>query len=370
MKIKLNTNDFSNLLTTVLPAISTRSTLPSLSHFLIDADKDKIKVYATDLEIGIESSISSKEIEKEGALTIPARNLTDIIRVIDSDSVTLNKVKEGKVEISSDDSNTKFNIVCGESEDYPGFPEMKEDRLISIDAKSLKEGIEKTLPSVSKDESRYILCGIYFENDGKELKMVSTDGRRLSYYKGKVKGNSSKFKAIIPTKAINVLEKTLTDEDESVKISINSSENQIYFSFGNTIIYSRLIEGDYPNYGQVIPENTTKNIIVGTEEVLNATKKMIAATVERTTPVKFLFRSNKAVISLQAADGSGTSTIPVQYKGDEIEIAFNPEFIINALRVVRSDKVKIGLTTPINPGKIAPESDTELYIGVIMPMRP
>ncbi|MFC2061083.1 DNA polymerase III subunit beta [Elusimicrobiota bacterium] len=369
MKLKLNTGEFSNLISIVLPAISNRSTLPSLSHFLIDASKDSVKLCATDLEIGIESSLKTK-IEKSGSATIPARNLADIVRVIDSEEFTFNKIKEGTFELSSFDGNTKFNIIGGDSEDYPGFPEIKEDKSIVMDIAKFKEGIEKTIFSVSKDESRYILCGIYFEVNGKELKMISTDGRRLSYFNSPIKEGSSKFTAIIPTKAINVLDKTLTDEYKDVKISLSSSENQIYFSFGNTVLFSRLIEGDYPNYSQVIPKDTSKNVKIQTNEILNATRKMLAATTERTTPVKFIFKDNKAVISLHASDGSGTSTIPIEYSGEEIEMAFNPEFIINTLKVIKSDKIKFGLTTPINPGKISPESKDESYIGVIMPMRP
>ncbi|MFC2048981.1 DNA polymerase III subunit beta [Elusimicrobiota bacterium] len=369
MKIKLNSNNFLDLLTTVLPAVSNRSTLPSLSHFLINAESNFLKIYATDLEIGIESLLKTN-IEKEGKLTIPAKNLTDIIRVIDSEYITLQKINNNKYEISSDDGFTKFNVLCGNVEDYPEFPGVKEDKNLIINTNNLKQGIEKTIFSVSRDESRYILCGLYFENDGKNLRIVSTDGRRLSFYESPILESSNKFKAIIPTKAINILDKLLTDDIETIKISLSASENQIYFSLGNTIIYSRLIEGDYPNYDQVIPENPNKQIKVNTIDILNATKKVMAATIEKSTPVKYIFKNNKSIISLEASDGSGKSTIPVDYNGDEIEMAFNPEFMINTMKAIKSEKLIIELTSPINPGKFMPDSSKEKYVGVIMPMRP
>jgi len=370
MKLKLKTSEFSELLGTVIPAVSTRNTLPTLSHFLIEAEKDRVKVYATDLEIGIESAIETA-VEKDGSATIPARNLSDMVKVLDSEEFNFNKISESQYEISTPDRNTTFNVIGGEKEEFPVLPEVKEEKSVELKVSDLKEGIAKTIFSVSKDESRYVLCGIFFETDGEKFNLVSTDGRRLSFYENKVGSGGSKFKAIIPTKAVNVLERSLTDGDDTVKVGISASENQIYFTFGNTVIYSRMIEGDYPNYSQVIPDKPTKNIVVETEKILNATRKMLAVTTERAMAVKYKFNKNTAVISVNAPDtGSGTSTIPVEYAGDEIEIAFNPDFLINALKVIGSEKIKLGLTTPINPGKITPESKNEKYIGVIMPMRP
>ncbi|NLB35255.1 MAG: hypothetical protein GX817_05515, partial [Elusimicrobia bacterium] len=134
---------------------------------------------------------------------------------------------------------------------------------------------------------------------------------------------------------------------------------------------SRMIEGDYPNYLQVIPDKPTKTILVNTEALLGATRKMMAVTPEKFVAVKYKFQNNQAILSVVAPDtGSGTSTLDVDYNGEEIEIAFNPDFLINALKAIKSERVSIGLTTPINPGKITPESEDEKYIGVIMPMRP
>lgn len=369
MKLKLKTEEFSNLLATVLPAVSIRSTLPTLSHFLIDAKDGKVSVYATDLEIGIESSIST-DIEKEGSVTVPARNLTEMIKVLDSKEFTFQKVSDSQFKIFTSDGNTTFNIIGGEKEEFPVLPKIKKEKSVELKSCKIKEGIEKTISSISKDESRYVLCGIFFECKGDKFKMVSTDGRRLSFYQDKISKKIDDFSAIIPSKAINVLDRTITYSEEPVKISISTSENQIYFSFGNTVIYSRMIEGEYPSYNQVIPERSTKNIIIETQKIIDATKKMLAVTMERAGAVNYKFKSNKAVISVTDPEtGSGTSTIPVQYDGEEIEIAFNPEFLINALKVVKSEKIKLGLTTSINSGKITTLSDDEDYVAVIMPMR-
>lgn len=370
MKFKLKTNDFSRVLSTVLPAVSTRSTLPNLSHFLIDAENKGLKVYATDLEIGIQASIKT-ETEKQGSATIPARNLTDIINVIGADDFILQEVSSSHFKISTPEQDTVFNVIGGKKDEFPVIPEVKEDKSVNISAEKLKEGMEKTISSVSRDESRYVLCGIFFESDGKELKMVSTDGRRLSFFKTEINGQGDEFKAIVPSKAVNVLERTLHDTDKKVKISLSSTDNQIYFSFDDTVIYSRIIEGDYPNYNQVIPDKPKNTITADTRQLMAATRKMMAVTTERSMAVKYSFSKNKAVISVKAPDtGSGTSTIPIEYNGDEIEIAFNPEYMINNLKVIKSEKIKLGLSTSINPGRIMPDSKDENYVGVIMPMRP
>ncbi len=369
MKLKLNTQNFLELLTTVIPAVSERSTLPILSHFLIEAENNKIKVYANDLEIGIESSMQTT-VNKEGSATIPAKNLVNIMRVIDTEECNFEKINNNQFELSTENKNTTFNIIGREKEEFPVLPDLKEEKSIIIKAEKLKESIEKTSFSVSKDESRYVLCGIYMEINSSEFKMVSTDGRRLSFYKEKIEGLKDSINAIIPTKAINVLDRAITDGKEDVKISISSNNNQINFSLGDTIIYSRLIEGDYPNYSQVIPEKSTKVVHAKTEDILNATRKMIAVSSERPMVVKYKFKDNTAIVSTGPTEtGSGTSRVPVKYSGDEIEIAFNPEFIISALKAVKSEEIKIGLTTPINSCKITPVSEKENYIGVIMPMR-
>lgn len=369
MKLKLKTQDFLNLLTKVIPAVSERSTLPILSYFLIEAENNKVKVYANDLEIGIESSIKTT-VDKEGSAIIPAKNLLNIVKVIDTSECSFKKLDDNRFELSNEDGSTTFNINGRDKEEFPVLPDLKEERSVVLKAKKLKEGIEKTIFSVSKDESRYVLCGIYLEIDSEEFKMISTDGRRLSFFKGEIEGSHDNFSAIIPTKAINVVDKTIIDDNEDIKISISSNDNQMYFSTGNTVIYSRLIEGDYPNYNQVIPEKPTKTVIAETEEILNATRKMIAITSEKSLAVKCKFKNNIAVISTGPTEvGSGTSTIPVKYSGEEIEMAFNPEFIINTLRVIKSKNIKLSLTTPINPCKITPESKDENYTGVIMPMR-
>ncbi len=370
MKFTANTAQFSELLTGVLPAVSTRSTLPSLSHFLVEAKSGNVSIYATDLEIGIESSIETN-VEKEGAATLPARRLTDIVGVIETEDFALAQTTESQCEIKSTDNKTKFKVMAGEREEFPVIPELKEDISVEIDVERLKEGIEKTIFSVSRDESRYVLCGIFLESDGENLNMISTDGRRLSMFKTKLEGNSKKFKAIVPTKATSILDRALAGDEGKVKINICDKENQIYFSFGSTVIYSRLIEGDYPNYNQVIPEKSTRTVTVETEAIYKATRQMTAVTTKSSLAVKYKFAKNKAVVSVNAPEiGSGTSSIDVEYGGDEIEISFNPEYVINMLKVIKSQKMNIDMTTAINPGKFTPASEDESYTGVIMPMRP
>ncbi|MGM0568312.1 MAG: DNA polymerase III subunit beta [Elusimicrobiota bacterium] len=369
MKFKANTKELSELLSNVLPAISMRNTLPALSHFLVEAKDNTLSVYGTDLEIGIKSSIETK-VEEEGEITMPAKKLTDIINVIDTQEISISKVTETECEITAADDSTRFKIMAGDTEEFPILPNLNEDISIEIQVSQLKEGIEKTIFSVSKDESRYVLCGILFESDGENFNMISTDGRRLSMFKSKLGREERKFKAIVPTKATSILERALQKNGDKVKININYKENQIYFTFGRTIIYSRLIEGDYPNYNQVIPDKSNKTIRIATEDMHKATRQMTAVTTRTSLAVKYNFAKDKAVVSVNSPEvGSGICTVPAKNSGDEIEISFNPDFILNILKVIQSEAVDLKLTTSINPGKIIPVSEEESYIGVVMPMR-
>ncbi|MGM0441850.1 MAG: DNA polymerase III subunit beta [Elusimicrobiota bacterium] len=369
MKLNLKTEKFVDLLSTVLPAVSSKSNLPSLSLFHITAEDDSIQVYGTDLDIGIVSSMKT-DVEKEGVVALPARQLFDMTKMIDTEKCFIKKITDNEYELSGENKNTTYTITAGNAEEFPSIPDIEKVKKTAVDTQTLCEGIDKTIISVSKDESRFILCGIYFQCKKNKLKMVSTDGRKLSYFEKELDQTGDEIQAIIPTNAINVLRKIATSDKDEVKVSLSSSENKISMQVGNTTIYSRLIEGDYPNYNQVIPEKQDKNIVLNTDQLLSATKKMLAVKSMGTEPVKYKFSDNKLVISLSATEGTGTSSIPVEYKGEEIEISFNPDFIINILKVINSDKIKLSLTSPINPGKITPESSDENYIGVIMPMRP
>ncbi len=369
MKLNLKTKKFVDLLSTVLPAVSSKSNLPSLSLFHITAKENNIQVYGTDLDIGIVSSMDT-DVQKEGVVALPARQLFDMTKMIDTENCFIKKITDNEYELSGEDKTTTYTIAAGNAEEFPSVPDIEKVKKTVIDTQILCEGIDKTIISVSKDESRFILCGIYFQCIKNKLKMVSTDGRKLSYYEEKLSKKGDEIQAIIPTNAINVLRKIIDSEEQEVKVSLSSSENKISMQVGNTTIYSRLIEGDYPNYNQVIPDKQDKNIVLNTKELLLATKKMLAVKSMGTEPVKYKFGKNKVVISLSATEGSGTSSVPVKYNGEEIEISFNPDFIINILKVINSKKMKLSLTSPINPGKITPISKKENYIGVIMPMRP
>lgn len=358
---------------TVQAVVGTKSTLPVLANVLLEAKGKKMDMTATDLEVGVRCSINVEVLEP-GAITVPARTLSEVVRELPSEEVKIRVDEKSRVEINS--GQAMFNLMGLPKEDYPALPKFKTDGEFFIERDLLSEMINKTIFSVSRDETRYVLCGIYFEVEKGKIKMVSTDGRRLSYISEEIGIDKKReAKVIIPTKAVNELNRILTqvgtreqaEEDGKVKISIE--ENQISFMTDEIVLISRLIEGHFPNYEQVIPKTSNIKLKIRTEQLLEATRRVALLTTEKSNSVKYSFKKNKLIISANTEGlGEARDVVEIDYAGEEMEIAYNPQFLSDVLRNIGSDEVFLELTNSLNPCLIRPTTGED-YISIVMPMR-
>ncbi len=368
MQIVCSKSELLKGIQTVQSAVSTKSTLPVLSNILLETKTNQLKLASTDLEVGVRCMIKA-EVVKEGALTVPAKTFSDFIRTLEDSQ---------EIKISTEDS-TRMEIRCGKTrcvllglpkEDFPVLPEFPEENSISIEAKALQEMIKKTSYSVSTDETRYILNGIYFILDKGTVKMVATDGRRLAFISRVVADKKLSVSAIIPSKAIREIERLLVAEGTGVDaVRMSITENQVAFKIGDTVIISRLIEGHFPNYDQVIPKSSEVKIQISTKDLLTMTQRAALGSGERGGAIRFALEKGrlKATGSAQGRV-EVEDEIPVDFSGTPIEIAFNPMFVLDVLKNVESTQVFLELTSSLNPGVFRPVGDDQA-LSVIMPMR-
>lgn len=351
----------------VQSAVSSKSTLPVLSNILLETRTNQLKLASTDLEVGVRCLIKA-EVVKEGALTIPAKTFSDFVRTLD---------ETHEIKITTEDT-TRMEIRCGKTrcvllglpkEDFPVLPEFPDDNAIVMEAKTLLEMIKKSSYSVSTDETRYILNGIYFILDKGSAKMIATDGRRLAFVSRPIDDKKVTLSAIIPSKAIREVERLLAAEGASATVKVSITENQVAFKIGETVVISRLIEGHFPNYDQVIPKGTDVRVQVVTKDLLTMTQRAALGSGDRGGAVRFGLDKGRL-----KATGSAQGRVevedelPVEFNGRPLEIAFNPLFVLDVLKNVDSAQVVLEFTTALNPGVIRPVGDDQV-LSVIMPMR-
>jgi DNA polymerase-3 subunit beta len=362
MKFSVSKEKLLAGLQTVQNVVSTRTTLPILSNVLLQASEDHLRLTTTDLDVGVSGAITA-QIEKPGATTLPARRLATIVRELPAAEIL--------VEI---DSKNVASIRCGQSffkilglpeEEFPPLPKLNESRTFTISQQILRDALRKNSYAISTDETRYVLNGILFSFKENKLTLVATDGRRLALVDLEVEfPRSQEVDIIVPTKAVTELGRLLGDEGD-VRLSVD--ENQVAFQIGDTLLASKLIEGNYPNYRQVIPAEAKERITLERELFLNAVHRVSLLSSEKSNSVKLVFTKNNIEIAANTPDvGEAKESLAVAYKGREFSIAFNPEFLQAPLRVLTNDEVFLDLIDEMSPGVIKIQSP---FLYVLMPMR-
>jgi len=380
MEIKCAREDLLKGLNLVEAGISTKTTLPILSNILVQAERRKITLFSTDLEIGIKHSINGEIIEP-GEITIPAKKFTNIVRELSQETITIKTAKTGGKEET--EVENQVIITSGKAyfslmgippkDEFPPFPKYDSSKAVTISSDLLRKMVNLTSFAVSYDQTRYILNGVCFVGEKKDVKMIATDGRRLSYIKrAKAFSSPLTIEKIIPTKAINHLNHILSVPTKTEETEIIPDENQMVFKNGETILTTRLIEGNFPNYEQVIPGSFKMKVEIDREQLLQATRRAALLTDERNNSVKYLFRRKSLVVSSTTPDvGSAQDELSIDYTGEEITIAYNPTYVIDVLKNLTTPKVYLELTNPLSPGVIRPAElpEGEDYLYVVMPMR-
>jgi DNA polymerase-3 subunit beta len=360
MKFSISKEAFLDALQQVQHVVSNRATLPILSNVLIEAADGKLKLTTTDLDVGVSGSVDAT-IDKEGSTTLPVKRLVSIIRELPASEVEVSV--DGKNHASIKCGPSFFKIIgLGEDEFPPKFEESTE---FKIGQGVLHDAIKKTSYAISTDETRYVLNGIYVSfRDGKMI-FVATDGRRLAMVENDLEYPAShETDIIVPSKAVNELQRMLGGDGEAI---VKLSGNQISFEIGDSIIVSKLIEGNYPNYKQVIPGERKERVTINREEFLNTVRRVSLLTSESSNSVKLSFSKGSIDVQANSKDiGEAKEPVVADYDGEEFAIAFNPEFLMAPLKNLSEESVYLDLIDGMSPGVIRIDGS---FLYVIMPMR-
>lgn len=361
MRVKLSRDVLIKGLETIQNIISTKATLPILSNILIETQKDKLRLTATDLNIGI-SCVIPVNILEGGAITIPAKRFAGIIRELSEEEIEINTKKNNIVIIET--KNCQFKIIGLPPEEFPKLPEFKDKEVIKIEQALLKRMLNQTSFAVSLDEVKYILNGILFKISKDTLTLVATDGKRLAVSKNKLTQPVTKdLSFIVPLKTLQELDRNLAGEGE---LALIIGTNQVLFDFRDVIIISRLIEGEFPDFQQVIPPASDQKVKVDRQQFLLAIRRAALLATPDYQAVKFEVFKDKLVISKSTPDvGESREELAAEYRGKEMMIGFNPAFITDVLKTVGDASVEFELSGSEKPGVIR----TQGYIYIVLPMR-
>ena len=358
MKFSVTKEKLLEGLQQVQNVVSTRTTLPILSNVLLQATDGEVHLTTTDLDVGVRGSFEA-EVEKEGATTLPARRLFNIVRELPSSEIQIDV--DGKNAASIRSGQSFFKILGLPEEEFPPLPKFEDAKVVTIRQKDLRDGLRKTSYAISSDETRYVLNGLLFSMKENKLTLVATDGRRLAMVDLELEiPRSQEADIIVPTKAVTELQRLLTD-DGDVKVSVSSG--QIAFDLNKTLLVSKLIEGNYPNYKQVIPAEAKERITLERETFLNSLRRVSLLA----NSIKLNFTKNNIDITANTPEvGEAKESLPVQYKGRDFSIAFNPEFLMAPLRNLTEDEVFLDLIDEMSPGVLKIQTP---FLYVLMPMR-
>ena len=367
MNLTITKDQIIHGLQAVQNVVSTRTTLPILSNVLLVADGNLLKLTATDLDVTVSCAVEA-QVKKGGSTTVPVKKLFGIIRELNNNEIELEVDEKNNCSIRSGASFYKVNGLA--AEEYPPMPNFKDEKKVTLKQETVKSMMRKTSFAISTDESRYVLNGIFMSLKDHKLTMVATDGRRLALVDEEVDvTEQSQGEFIVPAKAVNELNRLLQATGE---IEIKYSDNQAAFNLKDEkgfsiLIISKLIEGNYPNYRQVIPGDAKERVSLMREEFLHALRRAEIMTSEKSNSVKLAFTKNNLAITANSPEvGEARESIAVNYKGKDMAIAFNPKYMIDPLNALAEDEVFFELIDELSPGVLKINGP---FLYVVMPMR-
>ena len=361
MKIIVKKEKLLESIQIVQNIVSSKATLPILSNILLETKGKELKINTTDLDIGISCGIDVN-IAEEGAITIPAKRFSDIIKELPSGDISIHVKKNNQVDI--DGEKCRFKLIGLPREEFPKFPEFKDKEIIKIEQAVLKEMIRLTSFAVSHEETRYILNGILMEISEDTVRMVATDGKRLAKVDKKILTPTKKdISVIIPLKAIQEIFRNLRDDGE---VSFVLGNNQVLFDIDGVLIATRIIEGDFPNYNQVIPSPAPVKIKIHTQQFLSAIRRANLLATPDFQAIKLEVFLDKIVVSKITPDiGESREEVPIQYNGKEMIVGFNPQFFIDVLKNIDAEIIDLEM---LGPDKAAVLRQ-DFYLYLALPMR-
>jgi len=367
MELTIKREDIYTALLKTQSMVEKRSTMPILSNVLLEAKSNSLRIKATDLEIGVDT-VYSANIKKEGSLTVPGKKLFEMVKEMETAELMLSKKESNHLEVRS--GKAVFNIVGLPAEEFPSFASYDDRLFFSLSAKVISRMIEKTIYAVSTDEIRYTLNGIFIEKKEDQLRMVATDGHRLSLMNFKdpsLKDVEMGKGVIIPRKGAGELKRLIESSGE--ELMVNITDNNGVFKVGNTLLAIRMIEGDFPDYKQVIPAKGEREVTVNRELFLKALRRVAVLSSEKSRGVKVsLTKKQLDVFTANPEIGEASETIDAEFSGEDIVIGFNARYLIETLNSIDDETVKIEINDEFGPVKIGGMDNGE-HISIVMPMR-
>ena len=372
MKFKTNRDHFANGLAQVLNVVGSKATMPILSNVLIEAEKDHLSLTTTNLDLGIRCKIKA-EVKETGAVTLPVKRLASIVRELPNADVTVDASPNHQVKLSSGGST--FRIMGIAKEEFPPLPEFGDEKAHTLEQSELLSMLKSVSYAQSADETRYTLNGVYFSFKDGKLTLVATDGRRLALVSKEMEIPADGAGAVIlPAKTVSELMRLL---DKGEKVKINFNERRCAFQIAadkdesglvdSAYLYSKVVEGAYPNFQQVVPKETHQRIKLERELLLQCVHRAALVCSEKSNSVKIKLTSNLLEITAQSPDfGEAHESMAIGYSGPDLQVAFNPAFIIDPLRALTKDDVFLELKDDVSPGVF---KTLENFLCVIMPMR-
>jgi DNA polymerase-3 subunit beta len=365
MKFTIAREQLQEGLVAVAAAVPAKTTLPVLANVLVESTKQGLRVSATDLDIAVSTMVPA-DVDAEGAVTLPAKKLVDIARELPSGPVRVTAAGESRVSIEC--GRSKFKLLGLPRDEFPSFPAVKFDGAWTAKAGVVHQLVGHVAFAASTEESRPILNGVLWELRPDRMRMVATNGHRLAKMDVPASGGST-ADLIVPPKALEQIRRLMASDAE---VEIARSDNHIGFRAGGTLVYSRLIEGPYPNYEQVIPRENDKSATIDKAAMAAALRRMSVVASDQTHRIRLAFSSGAVKFSVQTPDlGEAQDELSVAYEGDPLEIGFNATYLLEILKYMPTDEVRLTFKAPERAATIEPVrwADPASYMALVMPLR-
>jgi DNA polymerase-3 subunit beta len=362
LRITCTKEDLVHGLSLVGRAVSTRTAIQILSGILLEARGEDLRLAATDMELSLRASVAAR-VEGDGAVVLPGRTLVDIARLLPGEDVTIeHSAAESVVHIAS--GSASYTLHTFNAEDFPRLPELSETQTFEVDREALLETIGRVARAASRDEARPVLTGVLVQFAGDKLVMAATDSYRLAVKETTLGSSAPDLEAIVPSRALQELSRVAGDADE---IAVGVQENQVLFSVGGVWLTTRRIDGQFPNYRQLLPESFEHELTVPRAELLDVVRRA-SVMIQRATPLQLRFADGEVTVVARTHEvGESQESMPVAYTGEPLEIGFNAEFLREGLESVEGDDVRMKLISPLRPAILTDEGEDFTYL--VMPIR-
>jgi DNA polymerase-3 subunit beta len=363
VKVTCAKDELTQALSLVGRAVSTRATVQVLGGVLLRAADGQMHLSATDMELSLRLSVEA-QVEGGGAVVAPGRLFVDLARLLPESEVVLeHRPEHGVLEVTCGPASYKLNTYS--AEDFPKLPDVEGTQTFAVDSSAFLETVSRVARAASRDESRPVLTGVLVRFEGGKLIMAATDSYRMSVKKTELAGGTaSELEAIVPARALTELSRVAQDSGE---LQIGVQENHVVFGAGDVWLTTRRIDGQFPNYKQLLPETFEHEVALPREEFLEVVRRA-SVMAQRNSPLRLRFAEGEVTVSAQTQDvGEAKESLPVPFTGDPLEIGFNPDFLRDGLESVESDEVALRLISPLRPGLL--HSDAEDFSYLIMPIR-